>query len=101
MQKKVIEDLFTEYVYTTKMDDLELYDLVAFLHPIKGYIVVTRYFGREGNALIFHNITVPADKVEEFYIIARPLHQKEKKKSLWTKASKRLKLAKRKLNYRY
>lgn len=75
--RKISESLFSRYPKTTNPEDLELYDLVAFQHP-KGFLIITRFFGYDGDELCFHNLTVPAHAVKEFYILASPLRKKGK-----------------------
>lgn len=77
--RKISESLFSHYPKTTNFEDLELYDLVAFQHPL-GYLVITRFFGCENNNLLFHNLKISIDEVQEFYILASPLRKKNLEK---------------------
>lgn len=73
--RRISESIFSRYPKTTNPEDLELYDLVAFQHP-KGFLIITRFFGCEGDELSFHNLTVPTRDITEFYILASPLRKK-------------------------
>lgn len=77
--RKISESLFSHYPKTINPEDLELYDLVAFQHPM-GYLVITRFFGFENGILTFHNLVLPSDTIREFYILASPLRKKDLEK---------------------